>query len=209
MTVPLPVDHAVKHAVKHAKGALAKRVRLLRRAAHFGGGDVAAEAVWGTFVHHLERDFTTGPGGIIAGYWPLGDELDLRGLLTTLHGLGRTCALPVTPEEKDGLLGFRQWAAGDELVPGPFGTTEPGPGAALVTPALVITPLLAVDRAGYRLGYGAGYYDRTLRLLRRSGAVEVVGVGFAAQLVEHVPHDDGDERLDWVITEQGIIRAGN
>ena len=205
MSQPSTVDHWIHQGVDYAKGALAARVRALRRAAHFGGGGEAARAVCDTFLHHLEADFAIGARGIIAGYWPLDDELDVRPLLIALQEQGRSCALPVTG---DAMLTFRRWATGDELVPGPFGTSEPGPGAKMVNPALVITPLLAVDRAGYRLGYGAGYYDRTLRRLRRAGSVAVVGVGFATQLVEHVPHNGDDERLDWVITELGALRVG-
>ena len=193
--------------VDDAKRALAVRAGAARRAAKRAAGGEAAEAVCGYFLHTLETGFATGPGGIIAGYWPLPDELDLRPLLAALDGLGRSCSLPVTAGV-DGLLTFRRWRTGDELVPGAYGISEPGPGASLVTPALVITPLLAVDRVGYRLGYGAGYYDRTLALLRRAGPVEAVGVGFAAQLVDHVPHDGADQRLDWVITEHGAIRVG-
>jgi 5-formyltetrahydrofolate cyclo-ligase len=192
--------------VDDAKRALAVRARAARRAAGSEAAE-AAEAVCGYFLHGLETGFATGPDGIIAGYWPLPDELDVRPLLAALDGLGRTCSLPVTAGV-DGILAFRRWRAGDELVSGAYGVSEPGPGAALVTPALVITPLLAVDSAGYRLGYGAGYYDRTLALLRRAGRVEAVGVGFAAQIVDHVPHDGADQRLDWVITEHGAIQVG-
>ena len=97
---------------------------------------------------------------------------------------------------------FREWRLGDALEKGPFGTSEPGPAAAEIIPDVLVVPLLAFDLRGYRLGYGGGYYDRTLHVLRRT-AQKCVAVGFAyaGQQVESVPVSDTDERLDWVVHE--------
>ena len=138
---------------------------------------------------------------VVSGYWPIQGELDPRPLLARLLRRGCRGALPVIVEGERPLM-FREWGAGDALASGPFGTSEPGPAAAEITPDILIVPLLAFDNRGYRLGYGGGYYDRTLRSLR-CGAQKCMAVGFAyaGQEVEAVPANDTDERLDWVVHE--------
>ena len=86
-----------------------------------------------------------------------------------------------------------------------FGTHEPGTEAAKAVPDIVLAPLLAFDDAGRRLGYGGGFYDRTLRALRATRQVIAVGVGYQAQRVDEVPSVDGDEKLDWIVTEEQAI----
>jgi 5-formyltetrahydrofolate cyclo-ligase len=142
---------------------------------------------------------------VIAGYWPHETELDCRPLLTRACEIGRTCVLPVMDQASKPLI-FRQWQPGDILKTGPYDIREPAPHASLLRPNVVIVPLLAFDRRGYRLGYGAGFYDRTLSYLRREGTVLAVGYAFAAQEVENVPHDQHDERLDWIVTETEAVR---
>ncbi len=146
------------------------------------------------------------PDGAVAGYWPLGSELDVRPLLLHLGAAGRRVALPVSGPRGEPLT-FRAWTAETILQTGRFSIREPAQAAPLVTPTLLFIPLLAFDRNGQRLGYGAGYYDRTLAALRadslRAGAgpVLAVGVGFAAQEVALLPHDPYDQPLDWIVTE--------
>ncbi len=187
-----------------AKRRLGVRAREKRRAAHSEQG-AAAAAVQRHFLDCLEQNIGLPAGAVVAGYWTRADELDVRPLLAALDDSGYCCALPVAAAV-DAVLAFRRWRTGDVLTAGRFGIMEPGADAEAVTPELVIVPLLAWDRAGYRLGYGAGYYDRTLRALRGAGPVVAVGVGFAAQGVDAVPHDAADERLDWVVTETGAVR---
>ena len=115
-------------------------------------------------------------------------------------------ALPVVVE-RDRHLDFRAWSPGDDLEAGDHGTWHPYPSAPLVVPDVVLVPLLAFDRAGWRLGYGGGYYDRTLQGLRRAAPVTTIGIGFAAQEVMTVPHDGHDQRLDWIATETGLIEV--
>ena len=138
---------------------------------------------------------------IVSGYWPIQGELDPRPLLTALGRRSVRCALPAVAG-RGRPLEFRQWTRGDPLAEGEFGTREPVSGARVVVPEVLIVPLLAFDRHGYRLGYGGGYYDRTIRSLRR-GAAHCLAVGFAyaGQEVDAVPRDETDERLDWVVTE--------
>ena len=187
-----------------AKRRLGVRARAKRRAAH-AEQDAAAAAVQRHFLDCLEQNIGLPAGAVVAGYWTTGDELDVRPLLGALDDAGYRCALPVVVAP-DAVLVFRRWRTGDVLTAGRFGIMEPGADAEAVTPDLVIVPLLAFDRAGYRLGYGAGYYDRTLGALRGAGPVVAVGVGFAAQGVDAVPHDAADARLDWVVTETGAVR---
>jgi len=192
--------------IDDAKRALAVRARETRRAAYAAQGEAAARAVRDHVMAWLQGGIGARQGVVVAGYWPKGDELDTGPLLEALDAAGYVCALPVVTGA-DTALAFRRWRRGDTLAAGRFGIMEPGAEAEAVTPGIVIAPLLAFDAAGYRLGYGAGYYDCTLRALRQSGAVTVAGVGFAAQAVEAVPHDGADERLDWIITEDGAVRT--
>ncbi|SFK39535.1 5-formyltetrahydrofolate cyclo-ligase [Falsiroseomonas stagni] len=153
---------------------------------------------------HLLRDMPPPPGAVVAGFWPMGPEIDIRPLLHALHGRGHRIALPVTP--KRGLpLHFRAWSPGDALARGPMGTSQPGPDAAPLVPDWLLVPLLAFDRAGRRLGYGGGYYDRTLAALPGATAI---GTAFAAQEVDEVPAGPEDAPLTAIVTERGVTRAG-
>lgn len=139
---------------------------------------------------------------IIAGVWPLPGEADLRPALRALAGAGARIALPVTPK-RGRALAFRLWQPGEPLRDGPFGTKEPA-GGEPVAPDVVLVPLLAFDGAGRRLGYGGGYYDRTLAGL--PGRV-VLGFGFACQRMPEVPADARDVGLPAVVTEAGVMEA--
>lgn len=187
--------------LRRAKAAARTAARRLRAGLDPAG---AGERLAACFA----AAFPTLPAGtVVAGYWPLGDEIDVRPLL---HHLARTGGRPVLPVmQGPGLpLRFRAWAPGQALRPGPFGVQEPGPEAPELVPSLVLVPLLAFDRTGMRLGYGAGFYDRTLALLRAGGPVTAVGIGHAAQEVPAVPHDGLDQPLDWVVTDRDAIRIG-
>jgi 5-formyltetrahydrofolate cyclo-ligase len=146
-------------------------------------------------------------GASVAGYWPMGPELDVRPILEHLHWHHHVCALPVV-EKRHHPLVFHRWEPGDKLVAGVFGTSMPRHDTPQVVPDVLIVPLLAFDDDGYRLGYGGGYYDRTIASLRKSGNVLTVGMGFSAQHVKFVPHDHFDERLDWIVTEAGAQKIG-
>ena len=103
-------------------------------------------------------------------------------------------------------LDFRSWQPGDALVAAAFGTQEPAAGQASVEPEILLVPLLAFDARGYRLGYGGGFYDRSLAWLRRRGDILVIGLAYAGQQVDRVPQDENDQRLDWVVTDQAVIK---
>jgi 5-formyltetrahydrofolate cyclo-ligase len=123
---------------------------------------------------------------------------------------GARIALPVTPPKgSDAPLTFRLWDAADQLAPGHFPVHEPPAHAPQVEPDLVLVPLLAFDRRGHRLGYGAGHYDRTLARLRALKPVTALGLSFSAQGVEVLPAGPHDQRLDGVVTERGFIPAAD
>jgi 5-formyltetrahydrofolate cyclo-ligase len=162
----------------------------------------AGAAGW-ALAGHVLRDCPLSPGAVVSGFWPIGEEIDIRPLLHALYDRGHKVALPVTPRRGEALT-FRGWQPGDVLVPERFGTMRPV--GAVLTPDTLLIPLLAFDAAGRRLGYGGGFYDRTLAAL--PGRFRL-GCAFAAQQVDAVPVGPYDMRLNAVATENGIIRCGS
>ncbi len=147
-----------------------------------------------------ERPFDAPP--VVSGFWPMPEELDIRPLMIELHSQGCQLCLPVVTGKRQPLT-FRAWRPGDSLEQGVFGTMHPSPKREVLEPDALIVPLLAVDHVGWRLGYGGGFYDRTLRGLRQRKQITAMGVGFDAQLLsEQVPHGPDDERLDWLLTDK-------
>jgi 5-formyltetrahydrofolate cyclo-ligase len=124
--------------------------------------------------------------------------------LLRLGQLGATLALPVVVGRGEPLL-FRRWLPGEALESAGFGTRVPSRASAELEPDVLLVPLLAADVTGNRLGYGAGYYDMTLRALRARKPVTAVGVAFDVQIVDMVPVIERDQRLDWVVTERRTI----
>ena len=146
------------------------------------------------------------PGVAVSGYLSINGEIDVRPLLADLDSRGHPVALPVVMAPRRPLA-FRAWVDGAPLEDGPFGTRHPAEAAA-VAPDILVVPLLAFDRSGGRLGYGGGYYDRTLAALRKAKEVLAVGVAYCEQEVSGVPCDDEDQPLDWVITDREAIATG-
>jgi 5-formyltetrahydrofolate cyclo-ligase len=178
------------------------QAKLRRAEAATSAGFAAAEAV-SERVAALLADFpkTT----LVAGYWPIGTELDVRHTLSHLDLIGFGCALPVVVAKGEPLT-FRTWTPQTPLERSGLGILAPAATIPEVDPDVLLVPLLAFDRAGYRLGYGAGFYDRTLERLRRSKRVTAVGIGFAGQEVDSVPRDQYDQPLDWLVTERFALK---
>ena len=143
-------------------------------------------------------------GAVVAGYLPIRSEISPLGLVGELVRLGLATAMPVTPKPGNP-LSFRLWAPGDALDEGPYGTSQPCPAAGPAQPGLLLVPLLAFDAECYRLGYGGGFYDRTIGAARAAGRrLAAIGIAFDGQLVDAVPRGPFDEPLDGVLTPSGM-----
>ena len=174
-----------------AKRAVRQRMLAAREA-----WDPACGAALG---EHVLREVPPPAGVVVSGFWPMGREIDIRPLLMVLHERGHPIVLPETPKRGNSLI-FRLWHPGDILIPERFGTSRPS--GEVCDPDFLLVPLLAFDRRGYRIGYGAGYYDRTLAAL--PGRFRL-GVAYAASELDEVPAGPYDARLDAVATERGVI----
>lgn len=185
--------------------AEATRARAAAAAADDASGGGAAEAVSRRLLDDLDAPPGVPSGGVISAYWPMGSELDPRPAVSELHGRGHPIALPVVVGRGSPLL-FRAWSPGDALEEAGFNTRVPAADRPELTPRVLLVPLLAFDRRGYRLGYGGGFYDRTLAALRTRGAALAVGLAYAGQEVPEVPRDGNDQHLDRLVTEAEVIR---
>lgn len=204
--MPAEVQHP---STEEHKRALRQRMRKMRLVAEQKEGPDAALAVARLALARLP-DLGFVPGTVIAGYWPISTELDVRPLLARLERAGMACALPAIEPGRDVLV-FRRWHPGEPLVPGIFETFQPPATAAEVVPGALLVPLLAVDRAGGRLGHGRGWYDRTLAALRlaagAAGSPPAIGVCFASQVIDSVPCDGGDQPVDRILTGNDLVHC--
>jgi len=147
------------------------------------------------------------PGRCISGYWPIRDELDPLPLLNALASLGFDLALPAI-EIKWAPLVFRRWRPGDTLASADFGLKEPLPSSAILLPDILLVPLAAFDSTGNRIGYGGGYYDRTVAAYRSARKITAIGIAFDEQEVTRISHETHDQRLDHVLTPTGARSYG-
>ena len=208
MVAPHPFSHqesrvteapaAASDVVLQAAKAAARKLARAKRAT------LANTEAPARLAEAMQAQHAPPKGAIIAGYWPMGDEMDPRPLMLALAARGHALALPVTPPRGQP-LGFRAWAPGAALRAGPMGTSEPVAGDAL-RPDILLVPLLAFDRAGRRLGYGGGYYDRTLAALPGAKAI---GIAYAGQEMPEVPAGPQDFRLPLIATEDSVIVCGD
>lgn len=170
---------------------------MARRAALKAGAPDAALAMAENFFAHVPLP----EGAVVSSYWAIGDEADPALLEQGLRVRGHAVALPRV-WGRDKPLAFHLFAGGAPLVRGGFGLLEPAADWPEAQPSVLVVPLLAFDARGNRLGYGAGYYDRTLSDLRAKRPIVAVGFAYAGQEVDDVPHHAGDAKLDWVVTER-------
>ena len=148
--------------------------------------------------------FPISRGIVVSGYSPIRSEIDPIPLMRTLAAQGAQLALPsITARGQS--LAFRAWSANDRLLLGPLGILEPSSAAAEIIPEIMLVPLAAFDRAGHRIGYGAGHYDFTLAHLRKAKAITAIGLAFAAQEIKAVPALAHDVALDYVLTETRVF----
>jgi 5-formyltetrahydrofolate cyclo-ligase len=142
---------------------------------------------------------------VIAGYMAIHGEINVAPALAAFHARGHTLALPVVIGEGKPLV-FRKWQPGAALEKGAYGIDVPPATASEVVPDAVIVPLAAFDAEGHRLGYGAGYYDKTIARMRaQKKDILLVGAAYSQQQVEKIPADEHDRKLDVVVTEKGIV----
>ncbi len=183
-------------AIADEKQAARKAAMVVRKQAHMaatGAGNAAAR--------HLLGWLETLPDvRVISGYMPIHSELDILPAMQALHARGFHVAVPVIMAKAQPLR-FRQWVPDTLMQRGAFGAMVPEAGAWL-RPDLLLCPMLAFDTTGQRMGYGGGFYDRTLAEL---APVRAMGFAYAAQQVASLPHEPTDMPLDGVITESGIM----
>lgn len=143
------------------------------------------------------------PGTVISGFWPIRSEADIRPLMAHLRMRGARLCLPVVLDRET--IVFRELVVGAPVEKTGFGTTGPGPAAAVLDPDILLVPLSAFDRSGHRIGYGAGHYDRAIDRLKEKGhAPKLIGIAFDCQEVASVPAEPHDVALDAILTESGF-----
>ena len=179
--------------IDEAKAAARKAAFAARKEAFARGQGQAAELLADVLAPHR--------GKALAGYMAMRTEIDPTAAMAAHPG---PVGVPVILGAGQALK-FREWSPGCAMVAGEFGALIPAEGA-WVEPEVVIVPLVGFDARGYRLGYGGGFYDRTLAGLRARHDVLAVGFAFAAQELPEVPIDQYDQRLDVIVTETGIRR---
>ncbi len=189
-------------SMKAEKAELRIKLRRLRAKAHQAdqeNGGRAGECLADFAREHLKsKTFKS-----VAGYIPMGDEIDPRPLLAHFFPLGAQLSMPVVVS-RDAPLVFREWAPGDLVLSGDLHTLQPLTERSETLPDLFIVPLLGFDRRGVRLGQGGGFYDRTLSLARQRGVV-VYGAGYDVQEVASLPSAPHDQLLDGVITPTSFM----
>jgi 5-formyltetrahydrofolate cyclo-ligase len=186
-------------SIEDQKASLRASALALRYALPAAARAAAAEAI-------AARPFPVNvkPGAIVSGYSPMKSEINPVPLLRQLANAGASLALPAIAGRGHPLI-MRAWHFGAPLVAGQWSIREPKPEARQVDPDILIVPLLAFDRAGHRIGYGAGFYDLTIKALRAKKPVVAIGIAFAAQEIPQVPATTRDARLDLVLTEREAI----
>ena len=187
-------------AAKRLLRSEAKAVRADAFARH--GRDVPSEKIAAAGIGFAGRR----PPAVVSGFLPIGEEIDPAPLMRRLLNEGYSLALPVMEAKGKPLL-FRAWTPGDPLGEVAWGIREPLASSPVVEPDIILGPLLAFDREGYRLGYGGGFYDRTLARLRAMKPVVSIGLAYDEQRVDAVPHSGYDQRLDWVLTPSGPLKC--
>lgn len=184
------------------KKALRREAKAARSAAFARHGAAASKTIADHGIAFAGRPAPA----IVSGFLAIGEEIDPTPLMLRLLGEGYRLCLPVM-EGKGKPLVFRAWKPGDVLAETMWGIREPLPEAETLDPDIVLGPLLAFDTEGYRLGYGGGFYDRTFARLRALKPIVSIGIAYDEQKVDAVPHADYDERLDWILTPSGPLRA--
>ncbi len=184
------------------KSALREQAKAKRKHAFEAHGASANAALRQHGLDFLELPVTP----VVSGFFAIRDEINPLPLLLKLYLAGSRLALPAMLGKGKPLL-MRSWAPGEPLAETTWGIQEPLGDAVVLEPDVVLVPLLAFDTQGYRLGYGGGFYDRTLAGLRAKKTIAAVGLAYDEQKVDAVPHDSYDQPLDWVLTPSGPLKC--
>ena len=189
--------------------SLAENKQLLRRTALKKRNEIVSNAssesgdLLAGYIVQLVKTFPK--ANTVSGYLSIGNEIETLPSLNALAVAGYQTCLPVVLE-MECPLGFRAWTDGDLLEMGPLKTRHPISDAPDIIPDILLVPLLAYDLRGYRLGWGGGFYDRTLGAYQTEGRpVIAIGIGYDNQKIEQVPSDAFDMVMDWIVTEKKII----
>ena len=183
---------------------LKRRCRAQANKARVAAHAIACETA-GLALAQTGLPIERGDSEIVSGFFPFKNEITTLPLLAKLASEGWTTALPVVTGEGEALR-FRAWMPGEPTRPGVWDIPIPVDAAAEVHPDVLLVPMLAFDRRGYRLGYGGGYYDRTLAVLRALKPITAIGIAYSGQEIAEVPNGSWDEPLDWIVTERGAFR---
>ena len=202
---PLAVDPEQARDVARWRKAERTRLRAARLALSVGERKEIGEALAGHLRQVLKDRFGGAPGKVFSAYWPIKGEPDLRPLMVELHKAGITVALPLV-ETRAAPLTFRRWTPETRMVRGDWNIPVPPPDAPVVTPDIALAPLVGWTADGYRLGYGGGYFDRTLAAL--SPKPFVVGIGINAAQLKTIYPQPHDIPLDLILTEKGVQTEG-
>jgi len=187
-------------APANSKEALRQAAYQKRLRVSAADGKQAAHRMMENFL----RDVPLKEGAVIAGYWPINAEINVLPLMVQLQHKGYTCALPQV-WKKGAPLVFRSWNEKTPMKPNAYGIKEPDPAKApAVRPDVIIVPLLAFDPAGYRLGYGLGFYDLTLKHLKEKAPVLAVGIAYDLQRMEKLPAESHDCLMDIIVTDKHV-----
>ncbi len=189
-------------SVTELKKDMRRAAKAARSRAFATHGAHASETIAGQGIGFAARPAPA----VVSGFLAIGEEIDPSPLMRRLIAEGYRLCLPVM-EGKGKPLVFRAWSPGEPLAETMWGIREPLQGSPVLDPDIVLGPLLAFDATGYRLGYGGGFYDRTLARLRALKPIVSIGIAFDEQRVDAVPHAAYDERLDWVLTPSGPLKC--
>ncbi len=189
--------------LENTKAEARKAAARARKAAH----DVAGEHAGLRLLELVWPISATEGRSVVSAFFPYKTEIDTRPLLGHLAGEGWTTCLPIVIAQGEPLV-FRRWLPGEPTVNGVWDIPRPPDTSPLVEPDVLLVPLMAFDRQGYRLGYGGGFYDRTLALLRNKKPIVAIGVAYAAQEVDSVPRGDHDQPMDYIMTEKEVFACG-
>ena len=190
--------------LKEQKSRLRKQAGKVRETAHQQHAEMAKAFLADTGLDFLDIRLHR---ETVSGFLPYRSEIDVTPLLSTLTKEKCQTCLPVVTGPARPLL-FRQWSPGDPTKPGAWDIPVPLETAPTIEPDILLVPLLAFDSKGFRLGYGGGFYDRTIEKLANGKPLVTIGVAYSAQQITNVPTDRHDQRLDWILTEKGPIKCG-